>query len=169
MPTPSVGMAPGLRTAMLNGYNSFDGKISSLCRYVCIGGSKTPSFGGKSAFSTRCGGALPRARFQVTYFECRERPSRAANPRRSTKSCVVEVPIGAKWRRSPRRISTRGLSSARRADATHIAAASVARADLILSWNFQHIVNFERIHRFQGHQSPNGYPPIEFTAAGVVR
>ena len=33
-------------------------------------------------------------------------------------------------------------------DALHVAAATVAQADLIVSWNFRHIVNFERIRMF---------------------
>ena len=35
--------------------------------------------------------------------------------------------------------------------------ASVARADLILSWNFKHIVNFSRIKGFNGVNVMNGY------------
>jgi len=53
------------------------------------------------------------------------------------------------------------LSSSRMADAIHVAAATVARADLILSWNFRHIVNYDRIRKFNGVNALNGYPPIE--------
>ena len=35
---------------------------------------------------------------------------------------------------------------------------SVAGADLILSWNFKHIVNFNRIRGFNGVNVMNGYP-----------
>jgi len=42
-------------------------------------------------------------------------------------------------------------------DATHVAAATVARADLILSWNFRHIVNFNRIRGFNSVNNRNGY------------
>ena len=42
-------------------------------------------------------------------------------------------------------------------DALHVAAASVADADLILSWNFTHIVNFSRIRGFNGVNVMNGY------------
>jgi len=48
-----------------------------------------------------------------------------------------------------------GRSSA--ADALHVASASVAGADLILSWNFKHIVNFNRIRGFNGVNVTNGY------------
>ena len=46
-------------------------------------------------------------------------------------------------------------------DALHVAAATVARADLILSWNFKHIVNYQRIRRFNGVNALEGYVAIE--------
>lgn len=58
-------------------------------------------------------------------------------------------------------ISADALSSAQRADAIHVATATVARADLILSWNFKHIVNFDRIHKFNAVNLMRGYPQIE--------
>jgi predicted nucleic acid-binding protein len=42
-------------------------------------------------------------------------------------------------------------------DATHVAAATVAGADLILSWNFRHIVNFQRICGFNSVNARHGY------------
>ncbi len=47
------------------------------------------------------------------------------------------------------------------ADAIHVATATVAGADLILSWNFRHIVNYDRIHKYNGVNAMKGYPPIE--------
>jgi len=47
--------------------------------------------------------------------------------------------------------------------------ATVARADLILSWNFQHIVNFNRIHKFKGVNLQNGYPPVEIYSPMELR
>lgn len=52
------------------------------------------------------------------------------------------------------------LGKASSSDALHVAVATVARADLILSWNFKHIVNFERINAFNGVNALNGYPSI---------
>jgi len=52
------------------------------------------------------------------------------------------------------------LDKASSGDAMHVAVATVARADLILSWNFKHIVNFERINAFNGVNALNGYPLI---------
>jgi len=53
------------------------------------------------------------------------------------------------------------LGRASEADASHVAAATVARADLLLSWNFRHIVNLQRIAQFNGVNALNGYPQIE--------
>ena len=53
------------------------------------------------------------------------------------------------------------LGEARKADAMHVAVATVMRADLILSWNFRHIVNYDLIRKFNGVNVLNGYPRIE--------
>jgi hypothetical protein len=45
-------------------------------------------------------------------------------------------------------------------DATHVAAATVAGADLIVSWNFRHIVNYNRIRGFNAVNIRNGYRNI---------
>lgn len=42
-------------------------------------------------------------------------------------------------------------------DAIHVASATVAGADLILSWNFKHIVNFDRIRGFNSVNTQFGY------------
>lgn len=53
------------------------------------------------------------------------------------------------------------VGPASRDDAVHVAAATAAGADLILSWNFRHIVNYNRIHKYNGVNALNGYPAIE--------
>ena len=47
------------------------------------------------------------------------------------------------------------------ADALHIALATVARVDVLVSWNFKHIVNLRRIHAFNGVNLKRGYPLLE--------
>jgi len=47
------------------------------------------------------------------------------------------------------------------ADALHVATAVVAGAELILSWNFKHIVNYDRIRKYNGVNALRGYPSIE--------
>jgi predicted nucleic acid-binding protein len=46
-------------------------------------------------------------------------------------------------------------------DAIHVATATVSGADMILSWNFRHIVNYDRIHKYNGVNALMGYSPIE--------
>jgi predicted nucleic acid-binding protein len=48
-----------------------------------------------------------------------------------------------------------------RADALHIALATVARVDVLVSWNFKHIVNLRRIHGFNAVNLKRGYPLLE--------
>ena len=45
-------------------------------------------------------------------------------------------------------------------DARHVAAATVACADAIVSWNFKHLVNPHRIAKFNLVNSELGYNPI---------
>ncbi len=53
------------------------------------------------------------------------------------------------------------LTSRMRADARHIAIATVARVDVLVSWNFKHIVNLQRIHGYNSVNLRQGYPLIE--------
>jgi len=46
-------------------------------------------------------------------------------------------------------------------DALHIAAATVYRADLVVSWNFRHIVHVDKIRRFNAVNLVQGYQPID--------
>ena len=51
-----------------------------------------------------------------------------------------------------------------RADAQHIAMATVARVDVVVSWNFKHIVNLYRIHGYNSVNLRRGYPILEIRA-----
>lgn len=53
------------------------------------------------------------------------------------------------------------LATRMRADAQHIAIATVARVDVLVSWNFKHIVNLQRIHGYNSVNLRKGYPMIE--------
>jgi predicted nucleic acid-binding protein len=46
-------------------------------------------------------------------------------------------------------------------DAYHIAIATVNRLDVLVSWNFKHIVNFDKIKQFNSINLRLGYPMIE--------
>ena len=45
-------------------------------------------------------------------------------------------------------------------DATHIAMATINKIDILVSWNFKHIVHFDKIHRFNAVNLENGYSSI---------
>ncbi len=46
-------------------------------------------------------------------------------------------------------------------DARHIAIATVERVDVLVSWNFKHIVNLNRIHLLNSVNLKMGYPILE--------
>ena len=48
-----------------------------------------------------------------------------------------------------------------RADCQHIAMATLAKADVLVSWNFKHIVNLDRIRGYNGINLLMGYNTIE--------
>ncbi len=53
------------------------------------------------------------------------------------------------------------LIDASRADARHIATATVHHVTVLVSWNFRHIVNLERIHVYNSVNLRYGYPMLE--------
>jgi predicted nucleic acid-binding protein len=58
-------------------------------------------------------------------------------------------------------ISEKALGKASRNDAYHIALASVNRVDCLISWNFKHIVNYDKIKMFNAINMRFGYPLID--------
>lgn len=47
------------------------------------------------------------------------------------------------------------------ADCLHIALATINRADFLVSWNFKHIVNIQRIRGYNSINIKNGYQQLE--------
>ncbi len=58
-------------------------------------------------------------------------------------------------------ITEKALGKASENDAYHIALASVNRLDCLISWNFKHIVNFDKIKMFNSINMRLGYPLID--------
>ncbi len=58
-------------------------------------------------------------------------------------------------------IADGAVGAGMRADALHIALATVARVDVLVSWNFKHIVNLKRIHAYNAVNLKKGYPLLE--------
>ena len=65
-------------------------------------------------------------------------------------------------------ISEKALGKASENDAYHIALASINRLDYLISWNFKHIVNYNKIRMINainmrfGYPQINIYSPLEF-------
>lgn len=53
-------------------------------------------------------------------------------------------------------------------DARHIAIASVERVEVLVSWNFKHIVNINRIHLLNSVNIKLGYPLLEIRSPREV-
>ena len=60
------------------------------------------------------------------------------------------------------------ITAKMRADAQHIAIATVGRVDVLASWNFKHIVNLHRIHGYNSVNLRRGYPTLEIRAPREV-
>ena len=46
-------------------------------------------------------------------------------------------------------------------DARHIALATISNVNMVVSWNFKHIVHFDKIQKFNSVNVCEGYKPIE--------
>lgn len=53
------------------------------------------------------------------------------------------------------------IGATKRVDAQHIALATVRRVDVLVSWNFRHIVNLQRIHGYNSVNLRHGHPLLE--------
>ena len=58
-------------------------------------------------------------------------------------------------------IAEKALGKASENDAYHIALASANRIDCMISWNFKHIVNYDKIKMFNAVNMRSGYPLID--------
>jgi hypothetical protein len=67
-----------------------------------------------------------------------------------------------------RYIEARVIGGSMRTDAQHIATATVHRVDVLVSWNFKHIVNLPRIHGYNSVNLREGYPLLEIRSPREV-
>ena len=62
------------------------------------------------------------------------------------------------------------IGAAKRVDAQHIAMATISRVEVLVSWNFRHIVNLQRIRGYNAVNLRDGYPLLEIrTPQEVIR
>lgn len=83
-----------------------------------------------------------------------------ALPERSIEEVPAEVEEGADALAAAY-LAAGILGAARRDDATHVAIATLAGAEFILSWNFRHMVNVVRIAQFNRVNAALGHPAID--------
>jgi predicted nucleic acid-binding protein len=65
-------------------------------------------------------------------------------------------------------LAARVIGPGSRVDAQHIATATVHRVDVLVSWNFKHIVNINRIHGYNSVNLRFGYPRLEIRSPQEV-
>ena len=58
-------------------------------------------------------------------------------------------------------INAKVVGPTSRADCQHIAMATIAKADVLVSWNFKHIVNLDKIRGYNGINYQMGHNMIE--------
>ena len=72
------------------------------------------------------------------------------------------LPISAEAEALAERYLEHGIVPGRfEADALHIAMGTVGQVDILVSWNFKHIVRFDRIRMFNAVNREMGYKEIE--------
>ncbi|MBI5210971.1 MAG: PIN domain protein [Elusimicrobia bacterium] len=65
-------------------------------------------------------------------------------------------------------VSSGAVSRNHSTDALHIAVATVERVHALVSWNFKHIVNLQRIRAYNGINIREGYPSLEIRSPKEV-
>lgn len=99
----------------------------------------------------------------LTRLELRAAPGRVRQLVESLPTEHVEsVELGEEARRlADLYVASKVVAASMLADAQHIATATVHRADVVVSWNFKHIVNLRRIHGFNSVNLREEYPLLE--------
>jgi len=106
----------------------------------------------------------------VLLFELEEAPERVKNILKKVPSDNVEyvslneesVALANSY------IKESAVAENSLSDARHIAIATVERVDILVSWNFKHIVNINRIHLLNSVNLKLGYPILEIRSPKEV-
>ncbi len=99
----------------------------------------------------------------VTLQELERAPQAVRNVLRAVGADNLEViAITGEIRElADRYVESGALGKGMRADAQHIAAATVSGVDVLASWNFRHMVNLSRIRQYGDVNRRMGYLPVE--------
>lgn len=85
------------------------------------------------------------------------------------EDCIETIAIDAETEALAKAYLEAGvLGSSSVADALHVASATLAEVDLIVSWNFRHIVNYSRMRKYNAVNVLSGYRPIEIHSPAEV-
>ncbi len=99
---------------------------------------------------------------ELTDAEIQDAPEEVKNIYSDFRNCAVQIvelsleAIELANAYIRHKILTRNFQN----DARHIAIATIAGADLLVSWNFKHVVHFEKIQKFNAVNIEMGYKPI---------
>ena len=79
-----------------------------------------------------------------------------------SNECIEKVPLTVEARELANKyIAENVVGKTSLDDCRHIALATVNNVDVLVSWNFRHIVNLTRIRGYNAVNLKNGYTPIE--------
>ena len=98
----------------------------------------------------------------LTEAEIADAPMKVKEIFTKFRNCAESVlPLNDEALELAERYVQRGIVTTKyREDAQHIALATVFAADVLVSWNFRHIVHFDKIQRFNAVNIETGYKTI---------
>lgn len=150
--------------------NAENGKIEKMKRthiYAdtsVIGGCCDPEFQewSQGLLSDFKNGTFVLFLSELTDAEIQDAPEEVKNVYSEFRKCAVQILelSPEAFELADAYLDHKILTKNYRNDARHIAMATVAGADLLVSWNFKHVVHFEKIQRFNAVNIEMGYKPI---------
>lgn len=130
-----------------------------------FGGCEDIEFNGHSRrlVAAMAGGEYGMVISEVTLLELEKAPAAVrAHLERVPESLVEVLALDSETESlAAEYIRDGAVGRQERADALHMALATAARVDVLVSWNFKHFVNLRRIHAFNAVNMKPGYPVLE--------
>lgn len=108
---------------------------------------------------------------EITLRELEEAPAKVRNILDSVPLDVIEIlPLPSEAANLAMEYLTQGaLPTKSLADVQHIALATIAKVDILVSWNFKHIVNIDRIRLYNSINMKLGYATVEIRSPREVQ
>ncbi|MCX5814846.1 MAG: PIN domain protein [Proteobacteria bacterium] len=107
---------------------------------------------------------------ELTILEIRNAPQKVRAVLKSIpEESIAHVELNEEAVSLAKRYIAEGvINEGKLVDAEHIAIATINSADILVSWNFKHIVNLQRIHGYNSVNLKNGYPIMEIRSPREV-